>query len=376
MTHKQKRAIVLIGDANTCVDIEYATGFRAPDAVVFLKVGTRRLLVVSSLEAGRATRVASARGIEVVTPAALGLKGAARRRLSCWVLAALRRGGVRHAEVSATFPIGVARELERAGVAVAVAREAIFPERGVKTAREVACMREAQQAAVLAMRAATAMIGASAADGHGRLVLGGRVLTSELVRRRIAGMLLDHGCEGRDTIVAGGEQAADPHEVGHGPLRADEAIVIDIFPRHMDHGYWGDLTRTVVKGCAPAALRRQYLAVRAAQQAALAAVRPRVSAATVHRAAVAVLERRGFPTRLVEGRAEGFIHLTGHGVGLAIHEGPTVGPAGPRLRQGHVITIEPGLYYPGVGGIRIEDTIVVTAAGWRYLVPCEKHFEL
>jgi Xaa-Pro aminopeptidase len=196
------------------------------------------------------------------------------------------------------------------------------------------------------------------------------------VQKTITRVLMDHHCLSRDTIVAGGTQAADPHEKGHGPLRAHEAIVIDIFPKHQDHGYWGDLTRTVVRGRATAGLRRMYHAVRMAQSAALNAVKPGVRCATVHRRAAAELEMRGFKTTTVDGRRVGFIHGTGHGVGLEIHERPSLGLGKDRLKSGHVITIEPGLYYPEHGGIRIEDTIVVTHKGWRYLVPCERRFEV
>jgi Xaa-Pro aminopeptidase len=278
--------------------------------------------------------------------------------------------------VAADFPVGVARRLERAGVAVTVARDALFPERAVKSAAELRRLRESQQAAVLAMRAAQALIQSADAGRDGRLESRRTVLTAEAVRETIARTLLAHDCFCRDTIVAGGDDGADPHEQGSGPLREGEPIVIDIFPQHNRHGYWGDLTRTVLRGKASPALRKLYQAVRAAQNAALSHVKPGVKCATVHNAAVEEFARRGYTTRIVDGRPEGFIHSTGHGVGLSVHEAPSVGPTDTRLRSGHVVTIEPGLYYPGLGGVRIEDTVAVTPTGWRYLVPCEKRFEL
>jgi Xaa-Pro aminopeptidase len=152
---------------------------------------------------------------------------------------------------------------------------------------------------------------------------------------------------------------------------------MDIFPQHLEHGYWGDLTRTVVRGKAPARLRRMYQAVRAAQAAALAAIRPGVKCATVHERAAAEMKRRGFATVMEGAEASGFIHGTGHGVGLSIHEEPALADGvDGRLRAGHVVTVEPGLYYPGFGGVRIEDTVVVTPGGWRYLAPCEKRLEV
>jgi Xaa-Pro aminopeptidase len=201
-------------------------------------------------------------------------------------------------------------------------------------------------------------------------------LTSEIVRRLIHKTLIDHDCAGVETIVAGGDQATDPHERGHGILFAGQAIIIDIFPRSEKTGYWGDLTRTVCRGTAAPELKKLYHAVKAAQQAALRAVKPGVCADDVHAAAKVVFEKRGYKTEEVNGRHVGFIHGTGHGVGLDIHELPRVGTSGEILELGNIITVEPGLYYPGLGGIRIEDTLVVTEKGWRYLAPCAKKFEL
>ena len=374
-TKKSTGPILLIGSPETCPDIRYAAGFWAADAIVYLRTGAGKgLLVVPELEYGRAVR--ESRAARVATPRQLGLKGARRRSTGDWALAAIREVGAGRVRVSSGFPLGISRRLERAGIRVVCARGELIPERAVKTAEEIRCIRRAQQAAVIAMRAAVHMIGESAPDPAGRLVRNGEAITSESVKRLIEGVLLDHGCFSKDTIVAGGELGADPHQQGCGPLPAKRPIVIDIFPQHMRSGYWGDLTRTVVRGEAGHELRRMYAAVRAAQAAALSKIRPGASCSAVHGAAAAELLRRGYETETRDGLPAGFIHGTGHGVGLAIHEAPSVSSAGGRLRAGHVITVEPGLYYPGIGGIRIEDTVVVTGHGWQYLVPCEKRFEI
>ena len=355
-------------------DLFYASGFRAVDPVVLLDTGTARTLVVSTMESGRAARECP--GVRVVTPQDLGLKRRYRGGQAQWAKRLLDREGFRRVRVPSSFPVGPARFLESRGARVQVETGPLYPERAVKRPDEIRRIGEAQEAAVIAMRAAIRVIADAAWDREGFLKHGGRRLTSEAVRLEIQRVLLARDCSGQDQIVACGETSADPHAIGEGPLRAHEPIVIDIFPRHQRHGYWGDLTRTVVRGTASAKLRRQYAAVRAAQRAALAAVRPGVSCARVHAAACHEFKRRGFETGFTAGRPHGFIHGTGHGVGLAIHEAPSVANVEGRLRAGNVITVEPGLYYLGVGGIRIEDMIVVTRTGWRYLVPCEKRFEL
>jgi Xaa-Pro aminopeptidase len=330
--------------------------------------------VVPQLEVGRAERTAA--GVAVFSPEKLGLSGPRRGRFSEWAIELLKQERTRSVMVPGNFPHGVAERLQKKGVHVTVAHRELFPERAVKRPDELHKIKEAQQAAVIAMRAAVDMIAESKIDSRNFLILKGKKLMSGDVRRTITRVLVEHGCLSKDTIVAGGMQAVDPHETGEGPLKAHEAIVIDIFPRHLTHGYWGDLTRTVVKGEGPASLKTMYQAVKAAQTAALNRVRAGARGESVHRAAVLEFEKRGFKTEIVDGKGSGFVHSTGHGVGLAIHEAPSVGAHSGRLKSGNVITIEPGLYYPGIGGIRIEDTVVVTPTGWRYLVNCEKKFEV
>lgn len=367
--------IVLVGSPNSCPDILYATGFMAPDPIVYMEAGRRKLMVVSELEWGRAVKAGAKRNIEVLTPKLLALEGSRRRSLSEWIKAAAKTLNVKTLRVPLDFPHGIACLLKRARLSVNVLEGPSFPNRRVKRDDEIRCIRQSQRAAVIAMRSACALVQKSDIDRRGGLRIRGRRLTAEQVRRRIAEMLLDHDCFCADTIIACGEQAANPHERGYGPLKAHVPIVIDIFPRHMQHGYWGDITRTILKGEASPEQKRMYTAVKAAQSVALRSVKPGVSCLRVHRAAAAQFKQRGFETRRETDRAVGFIHSTGHGVGLDIHEAPSVGASRARLRIGDVITIEPGLYYPGLGGVRIEDTIVVTRTGWRYLAPCEKQFE-
>lgn len=367
---------VLAGDSLSHPDLLYATGFMAPDPIVYVQRGRRKVLIVSSLEWGRARQDTLGRGITVLTPQHLGLDGDQRRDLSAWIQAALIPFDSRRIKVPSDFPYGLVCKLKERRIIVTLLAGDAFPQRRVKRADEVVCIRQSQRAAVIAMRAACAMIAETTIDSTGRLRIGSAVLTSEAVQRRIAEVLLRQDCHSGDTIVAGGVQGADPHERGHGPLKAHEPIVIDIFPRHQRHGYWGDITRTVVKGFPSKELRRMYGAVKAAQVAALKTIGAGASGKRAHQAAVHVFERAGFKTERREDGFTGFIHSTGHGVGLAIHEAPSLGGVDCRLREGDVVTVEPGLYYPEYGGIRIEDTVVVTRDGWRYLAPCEKRFVL
>ena len=170
------------------------------------------------------------------------------------------------------------------------------------------------------------------------------------------------------SIVAGGRQAADPHEAGRGALRAGEWIVADVFPRMLATGYWGDMTRTFAHGRPDAARRRMYETVARAQRLALSLVRPGALGRDVHRAVADFFVREGWETGTdADGRAHGFFHGLGHGVGLEIHEEPRLSPSGGELAPGMVVSVEPGLYYPELGGVRIEDLVVVTETGCAVL---------
>lgn len=365
---------LLVEGSGQCADLLYGSGFHPVDPVVFLDEGAKRTLVVPMLEFGRAKLECP--GVEVILPDALALPADKRRSLSAWAVGLVRRRALKRVEVAAFFPAGIARELEANGIAVDIRAGAMYPQRAVKRDDEIARITASQAAAVAAMRAAERLLAAATTGRGGVLRLEQRVLTSERVREAIDLTLLRHGCVARDTIVAGGAQAADPHDRGSGPLKAGSTIVVDIFPQHKKSQYWGDITRTFCKGPPPAALQRMYRAVKTAQARALAMIRPGVKGSDVHAMITAYFEQQGFPTTVKDGVVRGFFHGTGHGVGLEIHEAPSISTATVTLAEGHVVTVEPGLYDPDLGGVRIEDTVVVTGHGARILRSYPKRFEV
>ena len=378
---KLTSGILIIDSPDRSADLYYSCRFWAPDPLVFLMQRKTRHLVVSKLEYGRAEKHAreqkEAGKLNVWTPDMLGVGGKRRAQLSEWALALLRHLEVRQIIVPPIFPHGIADRLRRSNVQVKICKGSLFPKREIKTKEELSKIAESQKAATEAMKTAINLIRKSRVSPGGYLMLKkNQRLDSEHVQRAIQDVLLDRRTLCKDVIVAGGLQATDPHERGHGPLRVCETIAIDIFPQHLDHGYWGDLTRTVFKGAAPAPLKRMYAAVKAAHDAAIRAIGPRVACSTIHELASETLRKRGFKTAVRGDTAVGFIHSTGHGLGLEIHESPGLGGRSGRLRAGNVITIEPGLYYPELGGIRVEDTVVVMSKGARTLVACPHVFEV
>ncbi len=374
MAHPSTPPLLIIGHAGDLADMRYGCGFTPVDPVLLLDTGRTQQLVVPLLEVGRAHNEAPQ--ARVYTPAQLPVPKENQRKLTAWTEGLLRLNNIRRVRVGPFFPALVLQHLQKKGVRVEIDTAPVYPQRAVKSPEEIARIRAVQRAAVAATRAAVEEIRLSRVDRRGYLLRHGKKLTAEAVKVVIELELMRHQCQSRDTIVACGRLAADPHDRGHGPLRAGQTIVLDIFPQHKQHGYWGDITRTVVKGPARPELRALYEAVLKAQKGALALVKPGMRADRIHDRVKACFQDAGFFTGDRAGIPVGFFHGTGHGVGLDIHEAPSLSTVPVRLKAGHVVTVEPGLYYPDLGGVRIEDTVAVTRTGAQVLCPCEKVFEI
>ncbi|WP_436343164.1 M24 family metallopeptidase [Natronorubrum sp. FCH18a] len=362
----------LIDDDASDSDQRYVSGFTTPDPYQTLVTRDDVHLLVSGLEYGRASSEASADSVtrrstydyqELV--AEYGPYEAKSRML----VAFLDDHDVGSLAVPRNFPTGTADGLRELGLEITVEPEGIVEEiRARKTEWEREQIEATQDANEAAMATAEELIAGADIDDDGTLVRDGEALTSERVKEEIEVTLLRHGCGLDDTIVACGADGADPHNRGSGPLAADELIVIDIFPRDKETGYFADMTRTFARGDPGEEARRRYDVTKEAYEAALEAVEAGVTGADVHGAACDVIEDAGYETLRSDPSTEtGFIHSTGHGVGLDIHEQPSVSPSGGELEAGHVISIEPGIYDPAVGGVRIEDLVVVTEDGYENL---------
>ena len=365
----------LIEADGTDSDQRYLSGFTAPDPFVTLYTGETHLLV-STLEYGRAKRNARAASIDRhsdyghrASVDEYGSTEGGHRTLASF----LDAHDVRSVAVPTNFPLGTADGLRDLDVAVQADYDGVVSSiRATKTDEEIEHIRDAQRMNEKAMARAERLL--EAAEVYdGLLVFDGEPLTSERVTQEIEIELLRHGYALDETIVACGADAADPHDRGSGPLEADESIIIDIFPRSKETGYYADMTRTFCVGEPSDTIESWYELTLEAQQAALDAIEPGVSGSVVHGAVCDVYEDAGLPTLRVDETAEtGFIHTTGHGVGLDIHEYPRVSTEENELEPGHVITIEPGLYDPEIGGVRIEDLVVVTEDGYENLTNYEK----
>jgi Xaa-Pro aminopeptidase len=276
--------------------------------------------------------------------------------------------------VPGQFPAGLLENLRGKGLKITVSDQPFFPQRSRKSEKEVAALTAALRVAEAGLRRGIDVLKASRADRRGFLKWSGAALTSERLRAEMDSTVLHSGGVPANTIVAGGLQGCDPHERGHGPLRANEAIVLDIFPRHASNFYYGDLTRTVVKGRASEALRAQYATVQDGKSWVMKHMKEGADGPALQKALIERFSAAGYPTEQRKGRWVGMFHGVGHGLGLDLHEAPRF--ASGKLFAGLSITVEPGLYFPGVGGVRIEDVVIVGKTGVRNLTKFEEELEL
>lgn len=370
-------ARLIISASEHDANLYYATRFLAPDPFVFLWQGEEKVLLMSDLEVDRARAQAGVQKVLALREyeARARRPGLERPKLVDGVAELLRERGIAEVTVPADFPLAHADGLRERGFSVQAKPDPFFEERLIKSPQEV-------DAVAAALRKTEAVLGQAievireADVRDGGLWRGGEALTSEWLKRFIATRLLEAGLHARGTIVASGEQGCDPHNEGSGPLRAGVPIILDVFPRDEASRYYADITRTVVKGRAPDGVRRMFEAVLAGQACALEEIRAGAAGEQIHQDVQRRMEGFGFRTGEVNGRLEGFFHGTGHGLGLDIHELPRIAKVPATLAAGNVVTVEPGLYYPGLGGVRIEDVVVVTTSGCENLTRFPKYLEV
>lgn len=362
---------LLFADTVTNADQLYFSRVDVHDPFIAFGTGRRRITVQSALEFGR---IQKARTFDEVLSLETWRERAAQRQQHrpigpAEIIAELARAyRIRGFRVADDFPAALFLKICDLGVKLELANGPLFPEREIKSSAEAAAIREGNRLCSVGFAIAEKILRAARPRGR-NLVHERQPLTSERLRFAIeSAIMAERGQANGTTIVAGGDQACDPHERGSGPLRPHELIIIDIFPRVTKTGYHGDMTRTFLRGRATDAQRKLVSTVREAQLAALRKIRAGTDGRDVHQQVVDVLSAAGYETRRTKSGSVGFFHGTGHGLGLAVHEPPRMsGAVSMPLKHGAVVTVEPGLYYPGLGGCRIEDVVQVTARAPKML---------
>lgn len=367
--------ILIIGDTFRSPELRHEVPLGVPDPFVYLEHDGARHVYIGSMEVDRigglgldlTVHPLEEIGIDELYAQKLGWQ---EIRLE-WVARACAHAGLERAAVPHTFPAGHLDRLRRAGVELTVDQHVFDARRRVKTDAQLDGIRRAQRAAEAGLAAAVALMrGAENRDGS--LVLDGEPLTVERIKSAIRVVFAGHSCSAEEFIVAPGPQGAAGHEMGHGPIAFGEPVVFDLWPRDDASSCFADMTRTISIGPVAAVVREWHRLTKEALDAATALVRAGVECRSVFDAACDVYEAAGYPTQRTKGAGEvlkhGFFHGLGHGVGLEVHEGPYMGllPGGTLL-AGDVVTLEPGLYDPAIGGVRLEDLVLVTDDGCEVL---------
>jgi len=379
---------LIFAAAEANADIFYKSGFFAPDPFLYVETKEGAAMVVSEMEVERA-RAQRRPAVQVLTfdeaAKAWGL-GAATSNDVNLVAALSEKMGIECWEVPTDFPLGMAYAIQNAyNLRLGTVGENLHframkrfaPERDVKTTAEIQALRGGVRLAEAGLAAGLSVLKESSIQADGGLLWHGEPVTSELLHGVVNAEIARLGGNASHTIIAPGVQGACPHNEGTGLVRAGEPIVFDIFPRDEATGYYGDLTRTVVKGTATAQVRQAFEAVREVQRKIVAMLRPGVTGKQAQEETERLFKELGYQTDRKAAVPFGFIHSVGHGLGLDIHEHPCLNLRNESpLAPGNVVTVEPGLYYPEWGGIRIEDDVVITEDGCEDLMTVPVQLEI
>jgi Xaa-Pro aminopeptidase len=369
--------VLIHGDTNRSAALRHELPLGILDPFSYFEVDGRRVVVIATMEADRIQ--AAAPGVEILDPYELGLDELVARGMR-WhdmdaelCARAAAKLGTRKLVVPAALPVGVADRLRADGVEIVPDELEFIRRRRSKNASEIEGVRRAQAAADAGMAAAAELL-RMAGPRDGVLVHDGEALTSETVRARIRDVCAERGAPAdEDIIVAAGPAGASGHEQGSGPLPAGVPVIVDIWPRDERSGCFSDMTRTFVAGGEPAEdVLRWHALAQTALERVYERVRPGVTGRDLFAAACDVFEEAGEPTQRTKPEGEtlldGFFHSLGHGVGLEVHEEPSLGRTGvDPLVPGDVVAIEPGCYRKGYGGVRLEDLVLVTEDGFERL---------
>jgi len=365
--------VLIYGDTETSPALRHELPLVIGDAFLYLESDGRRAVLTNAIEEARIERVAP--DVERLLVDAFGRDELIAAGRPWWeieqevCLRAVSAFGIRDAAVPPAFPIALADRLRADGVELRPDGRLFAQRRRHKTEAEMAGIRRAADAAVRGMAAAAAVLRDAAVRGD-ELWQGDERLTSEAVRTRIREVCARLGAPAPADIMVKpmGPNPAIGHDPGSGPLPAHAPILVDLWPQDEESGCWGDMTRTFVRGDISDQVAALHALVLDAHERSCGAARPGVTGLELYGIACDVFESARHPTGRTkpagETLREGFYHALGHGVGLEVHEPPMLGRTGAApLIAGDVIAIEPGTIIPSIGGVRVEDLLVVTGDG-------------
>ena len=364
---------LIIADSENDSNMFYATGMLIPDDFVYLEKNGKKMIYIDDLEYNRAKKEAE---VDRVVNYSKYSSNADRDTFGSVLIDILKDNGIKKVQIPENFKIKYAKILLDNKIEIEII-EPFFQKRVLKNESEIKKIVEVQRVNEELLKEVINIIKKSKIRKDKKLSYQNKILTSEFVKQILNMEFFKKDYFSEDNIVSCGEDCSDPHNFGSGPLFADQPIMIDTCPRSIKNRYFADMTRTVVKGKASTEIRKMYNAVLGAQKLALGEIKDGMRADLIHKKVQDYFANRGFKTEEKNGKIQGFFHGTGHGVGLDIHETPRINlNYKKKLKAGNVVTVEPGLYYPKIGGVRIEDLVVVTKTGCKNLTKFPKFLEI
>jgi len=371
----EDRAILIIDSSDRNSDLYYATKFKVGDPVMYFEYNKESFLILNDLEVDRGKKEADVTEIIPVGNYVDKLKYAKDKNFLLLDII-LKEKGIDKLLVSENFGAYYYKKLTQNGYDVEIKRGSLYDERIIKTEEEKNHIFSVMKDIDTAFRKAVDVLKDSTIEGD-LVKYKGETLTSEYLKRVINVDLIAKNTLSHRIIVASGDQTVDPHDVGSGAIYANKPIIFDIFPQSLDSMYFGDQTRTVVKGKASEEFKKMWQTVYEGQMMGIEMLKDGVDGFDIHNTILDYFTAQGYETGLIDGRMQGFFHGTGHGVGIDIHEAPRINKNSHSiLKEGHVVTVEPGLYYEGLGGVRLEDTLFITRNGYENLSVSEKFLEI
>jgi Xaa-Pro aminopeptidase len=388
LVEKGAEALLLYSESQKDPNMYYLTKFLAPDPFIFLKkIESDPIIVINQMEYPRAQKQSIIEDVrsyldyeyfKTVQSSKEPKLGTAN-----FIAKVVKKelGAGTRICVPPNFPLSVADVLRSADLTIVPIFDVVEKARETKDKQEVETIKEIQRVNEKTTSEAIQLIGESDVGNNKILLIDGKPLTVGKIKSFFGCKLLENGCfPEEDIIVSCGPKSSDPHYVGtsEDKLKADQPIILDIYPRSIQKRYWTDMTRTIVKGKASTNVKKMYETVLEAKNASLDVIDSGAIGNSVYNVCCNVIEKAGYQTTRGGNKVfRGMTHGLGHGVGLQIHEGPRLGElSGSALGEHAIVTVEPGVYDHAVGGVRIEDIIEVTKSGYKNLTQMENILEI
>jgi len=373
-----KTARLIIDSPYKNSDLIYAADYYCLDPFIYLEIDNYKTGWLPSTELEKAKKNSCLNQVINLTQELTNLKKQNKIPIlrSSLIIDYLKDKKITDILIPNNFPILEANNLSSLGFNIIPQEEPFYKSRAVKSITEIDFIRSNSLKNVEVMKEVKNIILESSVTNDKKLKYNNEILTSEYLQTFILKSLLDKEMISDSVIVSLGDQGCYPHEYGYGTVYANQSIIVDIYPRSRKNYYFTDMTRTFCKGKASSELKDLYKTVNDAQKFVLDKIGKKNNGKDIHNFVISYFENKGYKSGSINGVLQGFFHGTGHGLGLDCHEAPYINSNGDDLPDNSIVSDEPGLYYLGIGGVRIEDLILVTKNGYENLTNFEYSLEL